>query len=428
MLKKIVLYLLERNARAYLKKHKPLVIAVTGSVGKTVTKQAVATVLAEKFRVRTDPGNHNSWFGVPMVITGVDYPDDPHSFSKWRAVLAAQKARLNEQKDVEAIVVELGSDRPGDIARFRRYLTPDVAVVTAVSEMHMETFDTLEAVAQEVLGVAAFSKLTIIGRDDIDETYARFADTHTIDTYGLGEKAEYRLIVEPASPLDGRIGRLKTPEWGELTVTMQLIGDHSLKAAAASACVGAKLGMTSPQLTTGISKVKPTPGRMNPLRGQEGSTIIDDTYGANPLSTQQALLTLMNVEAPQRIAVVGSMNGLGVKSPQLHEQVGTVCHPDKLDWLVTIGEEAGTFLAPAAQKNGCQVKSFQTPYQAAAFVHKQLKPGAVVLIKGSRDGVYAEEAVKVLLHVTEDEALLVRQSPYWLARKDELFDKPVAED
>ena len=166
---------------------------------------------------------------------------------------------------------------------------------------------------------------------------------------------------------------------------------------------------------------------MQLLRGLENSTIIDDTYNASPLAVQAALTALMATEASQRIAILGSMNELGKTSAQAHEKIGSLCDSAKLDWVITIGEEAEKHLAPAALKNGCQVRSFLSPYQAGGFVHSILKPRAVILAKGSQNGVYAEEAVKVLLHSTEDEEKLVRQTPAWLKKKDDQFDRPVPE-
>lgn len=428
MFKKIILYLLEQSTKTYLRKHKPILVLVTGSVGKTSTKQALATVLSERYAVRAHSGNHNTHFSVPAAVMGVEYPKDPHSVMAWLRVLQAMRLRISQPRDVDIIIQELGTDRPGDIARFGKYLRPHIAVVTAVSEEHMEFFVTLDAVAKEELSIAQFAGLTIVNRDDVSEVYAEYAETRSIDTYGLSEKAEYRLVAEPASPLDGRIGRLITPEWGELSVTLQLVGDHSLKSAVAAACVGAKLGLTSQQVAVGVGRIKPVAGRMQILRGQQGSTIIDDTYNASPLAVVAALKTLVSIEAPQRIAILGSMNELGLMSAQAHEEIGLLCDPSRIEWIVTIGEDAEKYLAPAAQKNGCQVKSFQNPYEAGGFVHSVLKRGAVVLAKGSQNGVFAEEAVKVLLHNTEDEEKLVRQSPRWLKIKDDLYDRPVAED
>ncbi len=421
MFKTIVRSLMERKVKLYFKKHKPLLVVVTGSVGKTSTKAAIATVLAEKFRVRAHEGNHNMDISVPPALLGVTFPGEVHSVSAWVNVLKAMSLRIKEPKDVDVIVQELGTDKPGDIPYFSKYLTPDIAVVTAVSDEHMEYFGSLDAVAKEELSVASYSKLTIINRDDIDAHFAPYAATSNIDTYGLGEHAEYRLVVEAANPLDGRIGKLIAPEWDELPISAQLVGDHALKAVAAAACVATKLGLSSKEIAVGASKIRPSRGRMNILQGLEGSTIIDDSYNASPLAVQAALTTLYTIEAPQRIAILGSMNELGATSAASHEAVGKLCDPTKLEWVVTIGDEAGKHLAPAAEKQGCQVRSFKTPYQAGGFVHGVLREGAVVLVKGSQNGVFAEEAVKELLHSTEDEEQLVRQGEYWFKIKSEQF-------
>jgi len=423
MFKKLIQILLENRTKAYLKKHKPKVVVVAGSVGKTSTKMALATVLGEAYRVRTQDGNHNTPLSVPLAVMGIEYPTNIRSIQEWWATFGAINLRINQPDDAEVIVQELGTDNPGDLKVFK-YLRPDVAVITAVSPEHMEFFGTIEAVAKEELSVAKWSKLTVVNRDDVDVRYAKYAETSNIDTYGMGEKAEYRIIVEPASPLDGRIGHLITPEWGEVPVNLQLIGEHSIKAAAAAAAVGAKLGLSSQQVAIGISKIIPSPGRMQVLRGLNDSTIIDDTYNASPLAVSAALKTLGEIESDQRIAILGSMNELGESSPESHRQIGELCTPAKLSWVVTIGDDAEQYLAPAAMKQGCQVRTFKSPYEAGAFVHSVLKPGTVVLAKGSQNGVFAEEAIKIFLHSTEDESKLVRQSPEWLRVKSEQFTPP----
>lgn len=421
MFKKIVLALMERKVKRYFEKHKPTLVVVTGSVGKTSTKMAIATVLAEKLRIRTEEGNHNMQVSVPPALLGVEFPDDVHSIGAWLAVLRAMDLRIKGPTDVDVIVQELGTSTPGEVVYYSKYLMPDIAVVTAVSEEHMENFASVGEVAKEELAVAKYSKLTIINDDDIDMKYASYAETANIDTYGLGEHAEYRLAIQPANPLEGRVGKLIAPEWGELPVSAQLVGDHALKAAAAAGCVATKLGLGSEQIAVGISKIRPSNGRMNLLQGLDETTIIDDTYNSSPLAVEAALMTLYVAEASQHIAVLGSMNELGASSASAHELVGAFCDPTKLDWVVTIGDEAGKYLAPAAERNGCQVRAFRTPYQAAGFVHSVLQPGAVILVKGSQNGVFAEEAVKELLHSTEDEEQLVRQSEYWLNIKKEQF-------
>lgn len=412
---------MERKVKKYFEKHKPLLVVVVGSVGKTGTKTAIATVLAEKMRVRCEATNHNTDMSVPPALLGVEYPEDIRSIGAWRRVLKAMSVRIREPKDVDVIVQELGTDGPGQLPYYSKYLQPDIAVVTAVSDEHMEFFKTLDAVAQEELSVAGFSKLTVVNDDDIDSKFAQYANAKDLHTYGLEENAEYRLVVEPTNPLDGRMGKLFAPEWGELSVTVQLVGNHALKEVAAAACVATKLGLGSKDIAIGISKVRAPKGRMNVLPGLKESTIIDDTYNASPLAVEAALKTLYDIDAPQRIAILGSMNELGATSAASHEKIGRLCDSAKLDWVVTIGSEAEKYLAPAAVKQQCQVRSFTSPYQAGGFVNSVLAEGAVVLAKGSQNGVFAEEAVKVILRSGEDESKLVRQDEAWMRKKDDQF-------
>lgn len=358
---------------------------------------------------------------VPPSLLGIQYPESVHSISAWREVLKAMDLRIKGEKDVDVIVQELGTDKPGDIEYFGRYLNPDIAVITAVSEEHMENFASLDDVAKEELSVATFSKLTVVNDDDIEGKYAKYADTTNIDTYGTGEHAEYRLVVQPSNPLEGRMGKIVAPEWGELPINVEVVGDHMLRSVAAAACVATKLGLSSEEIAVGISKIRPVKGRMNVLRGLNESTIIDDTYNSSPLAVKSALETLYAVETHQRIAVLGSMNEMGAASQAAHEAAGALCNPLKLEWVVTIGEEAEKYLAPAAIKHGCQVRSFKSPMQAAGFVYSTLRPGGVVLVKGSQNGVFAEEAVKGLIHNQEDENQLVRQDEYWMKVKNEAF-------
>jgi len=428
MFKKFIQKRLESSVKKYFRKKNVKLVVVTGSVGKTSTKMAIATVLGERYAVRVHEGNHNTPLSAPLAILGIEYPENVHSISAWIAVFRAIGIRMRQADDVEVVIQELGTDHPGDIARFGAYLKPDIAVITAVSPEHMEFFGTIDAVAKEELFVASFSKLTVVNRDDVDMKYASYAETNQIDTYGLGDGAEYQIILEPSNPLDGRIGQLIAPEWGKLPVTLQTVGDQGAKAATAAATVGAKLGLTGQQVAIGVSKIRPVAGRMSVLRGLDGSVLIDDTYNASPLAVRAALDTLYAIEAPQRIAILGSMNELGETSAQAHDEIGRYCDPAKLDWVITIGQEAGKYIAAAAAKSGCQVKSFASPYQAGGFAHSVLKPHAVVLAKGSQNGVYAEEALKVLLHATEEETQLVRQSDAWMARKREQFSPDLSEE
>ena len=397
-------------------------VVVTGSVGKTSTKVAIGTVLSERFRVRLHIGNHNTHMSAPLAILGIDYPTNVKSIKSWINVFLAAKQRINDPSDVDVIIQELGSDRIGEIPHFGTYLHPYIGVVTAVSPEHMEYFHEMDTVAQEELEVANFSKLALINRDDIDAKYSKYLTNGNINTYGTSSISEYHYISQGYTAQDGHSGVFVAPEWQDpVSADIHVMGEHTLRPAIAAAAVAVKLGMSATEISNGLSKIRPLPGRMNILRGAMNTTIIDDTYNSSPLAVEASLRELYQLSVPQRIAVLGSMNELGETSQVEHEALGKLCDPNGLAWVITVGDEAEKFLAPAARARGCQVKSFKNALLAGAFVREVMEEGAAILFKGSQGGIYLEEAVKVVLHSTSDETLLVRQSPEWIAKKTEFF-------
>lgn len=424
MFKTYVQKKLERYVKKYFIKHPEVkLVVVAGSIGKTSTKRAIATILSQKYRVTMHEGNHNMAISAPMAILGLAYPENVKSIGAWLAVFKAAHRRVNEPTGTDVIVAELGADHPGDIDYFASYLKPDIGVVTAVTAEHMEFFKTLDAVAKEELTVANMSRLAVINRDDIEGKYAQYLTNSNVDTYGTTGLAEYRFEIKDFSVANGYEGTVIAPEFSEpQPATVKVLGEHSLRPAMGAVAVGLKMGMTAEEVIAGLKLVRATPGRMNVLRGIENTLIIDDTYNSSPLAASSALQTLYSLQVPQRIAILGTMNELGDSSAAEHEALGKMCDPSLLEWVITVGEEAEKYLAPAAKARGCQVKSFKTAVDAGAFAHKVLAPGAAVLAKGSQGGVYLEEAVKILAMLTEDDQL-VRQSAQWLETKNAFFSK-----
>jgi UDP-N-acetylmuramoyl-tripeptide--D-alanyl-D-alanine ligase len=179
--------------------------------------------------------------------------------------------------------------------------------------------------------------------------------------------------------------------------------------------------MTDQEVGEALTHIRPVKGRMNILRGLEDSVIIDDTYNSSPAAAAAALQTLYELQAPQRIALLGDMRELGGSSQREHEKLGELCDPSLLAWVVTIGVESEQWLAPKARARGCQVKSFRSAIEAGKFIHSVMERDAIILAKGSQNTVFAEEAIKVFLHATEEEEQLVRQSPTWLKIKNDFF-------
>jgi len=427
MFKTFIQSKLEKAVQKYFKKHPEVrLVVVVGSVGKTSTKIAIATVLNEKFKIRLHEGNHNSELSAPLAILGVEFPQDIRKIGQWLKVFKAVRLRIKQPSDVEVIVQELGTDGIGQIPHFGTYLQPDIAVVTSVSPEHMEFFKTMDAVAAEELSAANFSKWALINRDDIPGVYAADITNPNLNTYGTTDSAEYRFTTTDYTFKDGFTGMFIAPEWPlAAPTTLHLMGEHSTRAAVAAGAVGVKLGMTDAEVTSGLSKVRPVKGRMNILRGVNESIIIDDSYNSSPLAAASALRALYQMNVPQKIAVIGSMNELGDMTEAEHVAVGKLCDPIELAHVITVGEAAEKYLAPAARIAGCHVMSFKSAIDAGAYAHKFLEKGGAVLFKGSQGGIYLEEGIKVVLHSTEEESQLVRQSPEWLEKKHAFFSNTI---
>lgn len=425
MFKKFVQKQLENTVRSYFKKHPEVkLIVVTGSVGKTSTKRALATLLSQRYRVQMENSNHNTELSAPLGILGVEFPvgrvKNPLA---WLAVYRAARHRVKAPTGVDVIIQELGTDAKGQIAQFSTYLRPDVAVITGVTPEHMEFFGTLDAVAEEELTAANFSRLAVINRDDVASEYAKYVTNTNLTTYGSTAAAEYRFEAVDFSLEDGYVGQVIAPEFAQsLPVQVKVVGEHSLRPIMGAVAVGLKLGLSAEDIQNGLKAIRPVPGRMNLLRGIDNTIVIDDSYNSSPAAASAAIQALYTIQAPQHIAILGDMNELGASAAEEHRRLGALCDPSILSWVITVGEQSEQHLAPAARARGCQVKSFRSAIDAGAFARSVAESGAAILVKGSQGGIYTEEAVKILCLMGEDDEL-VRQSPHWMKVKNKFFDK-----
>jgi UDP-N-acetylmuramoyl-tripeptide--D-alanyl-D-alanine ligase len=427
MFKRFVLKQLQNYVRRYFAKHPEVkLVAVVGSVGKTSTKRALADILSRRYRVRMHEGNHNSEFSVPLAVLGVDYPRSVHNPFAWLAVFRAARLRIKQPTDVDVVIQELGTDHPGDILKFGTYLVPDIALVTAVTPEHMEFFGTIDAVAQEELSISQFSRFVLINRDDIEERFATFENNPNFSTYGTTSAAEYHIEQQSFTVEAGYKGSVYAPEFPQIfEVQVRVFGEHSLRPIIGAIAAAAKLGLTPIEIANGVALVSPVPGRMNLLRGIDGTTIIDDTYNSSPAAATAALQTLYSLDSEsvsQRIAVFGDMRELGAASQAEHEKLGALCDPNMLAWVVLVGPECEKYLAPVARQRGCQVHVAPNAIAAGEFVRSVTEEGAMILVKGSQNTIYLEECVKILCDMTED-AELVRQSEAWMKIKHDYFSR-----
>lgn len=395
--KKAVAAILGYQVRKLCKKNQIKIIGVAGSIGKTSTKLAIASVLKAGFRVRYQDGNYNDLVSVPLVFFGETLPSLFNPFD-WLKLFWRNQKKLRRPYDYDVVVVELGSDGPGQIEQFKNYLDLEIGVVTGITPEHMQFFEDLGGVAKEEFAISRFSSLLLVNNDLCDEKYLK--DIPQLLTYGIEKPGDF-------GPSEITSARDKSQA-----------EQYSLLAAAA---VGRKLAMQPAAIEKGLESIKPAPGRMQKLLGANGSTIIDDTYNSSPEAVKLALDYLYGIKTPQKIAILGNMNELGSYSETAHTEIGRLCDPKQLDLVVTIGPDANKFLAPAAEAKGCKVQTFDSPYQAGDYVKPHIQKGAVILAKGSQNGVFAEEAIKQLLANPADFSKLVRQSDGWLKVKQKVF-------
>lgn len=400
--------------------HQPKIIAVVGSVGKTSTKFAIAKVLSDQFRVRVQAGNYNAPISVPFIFLGRTLPNLYNPFGWFKAWLDGQKI-IHGEFDYDVVVVELGTDQPGDIAAFESVLQPTITVVSAISEEHMEFFADVDAVAAEELAIAKFCQTLVINIDDIAPEYINkyIPNNATVHSYGFNH-SDYKIYAKRNHHHQFTVS-IGLAGKSTVTTEVSMAATHSLKTVAAAAAVADLLGMPIDAIKRGIALITPAPGRMQLLSGIKDSLIIDDTYNSSPLAASAAIKTLYEMQAPQHIAVLGMMNELGQHSKQAHQQIGKLCDPNQLDLVITIGTDANSFLADAAEQNGCKVLRADSPYHAAKLVSDHLQPSAIILVKGSQNGVFAEETVKLLLSDSDDKERLVRQNKFWLDKKRSQF-------
>jgi UDP-N-acetylmuramoyl-tripeptide--D-alanyl-D-alanine ligase len=410
--KSLVAAILGWQLRRLQKKNNFKVVAVTGSIGKTSTKLAIANVLSTKFHVRHQDGNYNHLVTVPLVFFGEATPSLFNPFA-WLGVFWRNEKQINAKYLYELVVLELGTDGPNQISQFKKYLRLEIAVVTAITPEHMVLFRTLDDVAKEELSVSAFSSLLLANKDLCDEKY--LTSLPELLTYGVHKPADYML------KSDGSKALVTSGKETLLDTDVTSKSEAELYSILAAAAVGHKLGMQPEEIKKGIIDIKPVAGRMQRLAGVNSSIIIDDTYNASPEAVRLALSSLYKMDSPQKIVVLGNMNELGTSSEEEHRKIGEYCDSKQLSLVLTLGPDANEYLAPAAEANGCKVISFDNPYTVGDYLKPIIKPGAIILAKGSQNGVFAEEALKILLADPKDQTKLVRQESQWLRIKNKAF-------
>lgn len=415
-------------ARAVLRKYKPTVVMVTGSVGKTSTKDAVAAALARTAYVRASEKSYNSEFGVPLTILGVKNPWK--SVPGWLHVFGEAFALIFLPNAYPKILVlEVGADTPGDLARILRIATPDAVVLTRLPDMpvHVEAYATPDAVREEefqpAYALAPGTSLILSADDNYAQALAAPLSVRAV-SFGQAVDAIVRLgkpelLVEDGRPIGMQANVTIAEEKYPLTVR-GAVGAPQLLAPVAALATALALGCSLKEALKGLDSYVPPPGRGRLLRGKEGAILIDDTYNASPAAVEEALASLAlihsHVPKTRRIAVLGDMLELGRYSKEEHEKIGRIAR-EKADILITIGPRARA-IASAALEAGMPedaVQSFETSQEAAPQIAARVGAGDIVLVKGSQS-IRTEKIVEALLADYADLSLLVRQDREWKKR------------
>ena len=430
LIKNIIIWKINFIARMYLWRFKPVIIAITGNVGKTSTKEAITAVLSSTKRVRSGKGNLNNEFGVPLVIVGNwmdDYYEGGNTLWFWAKVLHLSFFGWFFARNYpEVLVLEYGADKPGDIKRLVKKFRPHIGVVTAVGEIpvHVEFFSGSEAVAREkskLIEALAPTGYAILNSDDDVVLDMEKRTKATVITYGFGEGAEVRVSnfdhkTDNNIPLGTSFKLHYGPNSFVPVNVMGSLGPSQAHAAAAAAAVGIALDMNLVEISDALSYYDGPKGRLKILAGIKNSWIIDDTYNASPASTHLALSVLRELPAKRRIAVLGDMLELGKYAIQAHQTVGDLVD-GFVDVLVCVGARA-KFIADSAgnQMPKENIHTFDTADMAKKKVQELVKEGDLILVKGSQ-GMRMERIVEeIMAEPDKKKELLVRQSKKWLSK------------
>lgn len=435
-MQKILNKILRFFAKRILAKYKPEVIGITGSVGKTSTKEAVAAVLSYKFKIRQTMKNYNNEIGLPLTVIGTE--SGKSSLVGWLKVFyrAAKLLLVTDKEYPQILILEMGADHPGDIEYLVEIAQPTVGILTSVAEAHLEFFKSLEGVLKEKEKIAL--KLPTEGRAIVNYDDAMTRTTlekikGNYYSYGFELGADIRAIEMYFSGLEEESCTTQNDwdchVWGTgfkvaadgSTVPVFLphvLGKQYVYAALAAIGAGLHYKMNLVDISESLHLYRGVPGRMSLIAGIKGSLIIDDTYNASPVAAKAALETLAQIgvrAGAKRIAVLGDMLELGKDSDELHAEIGKIAAKLNIDVLVGIGEQA-KFICDAAKRAGMNKENiyhFMNRDEAGIKLKELVTPNDLILVKASQ-GMRLEFIVKELMQdpLRADE-LLVRQGKGW---------------
>lgn len=427
-MRKILQIKLKILARLILKKYRPKIVGITGSIGKSSAKEAIFQVLKNRYKVRTSYKNYNNEIGLPLSIIGIESPGRNY-FAWLKVIFISLKLIIVKDKNYpEVLVLEMGIDRPNDMSYLLTIVRPDISVVTAVSHSHLEYFGTIQNIKKEkqalvealpTTGLAVLNFDNALVRDMVKATKAR------VVSYGIKEEQSSlraQDIVYNFSKdhydLSGINFKLSNQASVVPVVLKNVISEPAIYAALAALAVASELNISTLEAVASLRDFSLPPGRMNVLPGIKHSFIIDDSYNSSPEAALSAvdILGKMTIDAESsKYAVMGDMLEIGNYTEEGHQLVGKRIFTAGTDYLIAVGERARDFMRGAKEAGMSEDNMFyfDKPFEAGRFVQNRLKEGDLILVKGSQ-GARMEIVVKELMAEPEKAGeLLVRQGKDW---------------
>lgn len=429
--------ILKKMARLVLKKYKPEIVGITGSVGKTTVKEMVGTTLEKFINTRKSEKNYNNEIGIPLTIIGIQISKSSvfqwaRVFLKWLVVI------IFPIKYPKVLVLEMGADRPGDIKYFLKFIPISVGVLTNIGGAHLEFFKTKEAIIREksyILNKLPSNGLGVYNYDNKEVRDAGEKIQISMLSYGLEEGAKIRatdILFGYQAVIDSRgVERqilkgtsFKLNYKGKIIpIRMDnCIGEPLVYSALATFAVGEYFNLNLVEMAEVIKKFKPCPGRLSLIKGIKRSMVIDDTYNSSPESTWKALKLMDNIKASRKIVVLGDMLELGGEEEMGHRDIGRKVAEIEADCFVIVGERM-KYAGDEFSKLGGAEKmiEFASPEKAKMFVQELIKEGDLILIKGSQGMRMEKVTEEIIAEPEKKKELLVRQEEKW---KKTPFQRP----
>lgn len=421
-MKNILQNLLAFLARTIIKKYKPKIIGITGSVGKTSTKEAVFAVVNQKFKSYRAAKNFNDELGLPLAIVG--YNDNPQKnlFTWLQVLLRAIRLILVRSKYPEVLILEYGIDKPGDMDYLVSIAKPDIAIITSIGVSHYEFFNDAGAIEFEKGKLAQAVPATgvvIVNADNEKALAQKLKSKGSSLSYSTTGVADISIVLktELVDATAQTIFEAKTSS-RQFEASVNAIGRPHLAAITAAIAVAEYLKIETDLVVKGILEYKPAPGRLNIIGGIKHSTIIDDTYNAaEPQGVIEGLAVFDRLPGLHKIAVLGTMRELGDLSDESHDMVGKMLSTVVMDHLITIGD-GGKQIAESAVASGFpaeKVLSFPDSDSAKQVIQDILQPEGLIWIKGSQYVRMEKITKEIMAEPMRAKELLCRQYGTWLS-------------